>query len=204
MIHLLDDHWPVLGRDTPALVAFTRATGRLIEAMRACRRPIIGAINGIAVGAGSVWVTGQATGTVTRIDERSGTVLEPIHAGSGADAVAVGAGAVWVANTLDSTVTRIRPGTNAVVSTISVGDGPSGIAVAPGSVWVSNAFAGTLSRIDPGRNVSVQTVTGSLSRCARQEPAIPAARFAFSARADTSSTSIPRRPTSARRCRSRS
>jgi enoyl-CoA hydratase/carnithine racemase len=44
----------LLGRDTPALVAFTRATGRLIEAMRACRRPIIGAVNGIAVGAGAV------------------------------------------------------------------------------------------------------------------------------------------------------
>jgi len=44
----------LLGKDTPALVAFTRATGRLIEAMRACRRPIIGAINGIAVGAGAV------------------------------------------------------------------------------------------------------------------------------------------------------
>jgi enoyl-CoA hydratase/carnithine racemase len=44
----------LLGRDTPALVAFTRATGRLIQAMRECRRPIVGAINGIAVGAGAV------------------------------------------------------------------------------------------------------------------------------------------------------
>lgn len=44
----------LLGRDTPALVAFTRATGRLIAAMRRCRRPIVGAINGIAVGAGAV------------------------------------------------------------------------------------------------------------------------------------------------------
>jgi len=44
----------LLGRDTPALVAFTRATGRLIEAIRACRRPVIAAINGIAVGAGAV------------------------------------------------------------------------------------------------------------------------------------------------------
>src|SRR5205823_7965297 len=44
----------LLGRDTPALVAFTRATGRLIQAMRECRRPIVGAINGVAVGAGAV------------------------------------------------------------------------------------------------------------------------------------------------------
>jgi len=44
----------LLGRDTPALLAFTRATGRLIKAMRACRRPIVAAINGVAVGAGAV------------------------------------------------------------------------------------------------------------------------------------------------------
>jgi len=44
----------LLGQDTPALMAFTRATGRLTAAMRRCRRPIVGAINGIAVGAGAV------------------------------------------------------------------------------------------------------------------------------------------------------
>jgi len=44
----------LLGRDTPALLDFTRATGRLIAAMRRCRRPIVGAINGVAVGAGAV------------------------------------------------------------------------------------------------------------------------------------------------------
>jgi enoyl-CoA hydratase/carnithine racemase len=44
----------LLGRETPALLAFTRATGRLIAAMRRCRRPIVAAVNGVAVGAGAV------------------------------------------------------------------------------------------------------------------------------------------------------
>jgi enoyl-CoA hydratase/carnithine racemase len=44
----------LLGRDTAALLAFTRATGRLIQAMRECKRPIIAAVNGVAVGAGAV------------------------------------------------------------------------------------------------------------------------------------------------------
>ena len=44
----------LLGKTTPELLAFTRATGRLIAAMRRCRRPIVGAINGVAVGAGAV------------------------------------------------------------------------------------------------------------------------------------------------------
>ncbi len=44
----------LLGKDTPALLAFTRATGRLIAAIRKVRRPVIAAINGVAVGAGAV------------------------------------------------------------------------------------------------------------------------------------------------------
>jgi enoyl-CoA hydratase/carnithine racemase len=44
----------LLGQSTPELLAFTRATGRLIAAIRRCRRPVIGAINGVAVGAGAV------------------------------------------------------------------------------------------------------------------------------------------------------
>lgn len=44
----------LLGRSTPELLTFTRATGRLIAAIRRCRRPVIAAINGVAVGAGAV------------------------------------------------------------------------------------------------------------------------------------------------------
>jgi enoyl-CoA hydratase/carnithine racemase len=36
----------LLGRDAPALLAFTRATGRLIAAIRRCRRPVIAAAAG--------------------------------------------------------------------------------------------------------------------------------------------------------------
>jgi enoyl-CoA hydratase/carnithine racemase len=40
--------------DAKGLVDFTRMTGALIRNMRACRKPIVGAINGTAVGAGAV------------------------------------------------------------------------------------------------------------------------------------------------------
>ena len=41
-------------RDMQGLVAFTRATGRVIRAIRELRRPVIAAVNGVAVGAGAV------------------------------------------------------------------------------------------------------------------------------------------------------
>jgi enoyl-CoA hydratase/carnithine racemase len=44
----------LMGRDMAGLLDFTRATGRLIRAIRACRRPVIAAVNGVAVGAGAV------------------------------------------------------------------------------------------------------------------------------------------------------
>jgi len=41
-------------RDMRGLLDFTRLTGRLIHNIRACRRPVIAAVSGVAVGAGAV------------------------------------------------------------------------------------------------------------------------------------------------------
>lgn len=45
---------PLLDRDMKGLLAFTRMTGDLIKAMRACPQPIIAAIDGVCVGAGAM------------------------------------------------------------------------------------------------------------------------------------------------------
>jgi enoyl-CoA hydratase/carnithine racemase len=45
---------PLLKRDMKGLLAFTRMTGDLVKAMRACPQPIIAAVDGICVGAGAM------------------------------------------------------------------------------------------------------------------------------------------------------
>jgi enoyl-CoA hydratase/carnithine racemase len=45
---------PLLTRDMKGLLAFTRLTGDLIKAMRACPQPIIAAVDGVCVGAGAM------------------------------------------------------------------------------------------------------------------------------------------------------
>lgn len=45
---------PLIGRPMPELLAFTRLTGDLVKAMLACGRPVIAAVDGIAVGAGAI------------------------------------------------------------------------------------------------------------------------------------------------------
>jgi enoyl-CoA hydratase/carnithine racemase len=45
---------PLLSKDMNGLLAFTRMTGELIKAMRACPQPIIAAVDGVCVGAGAM------------------------------------------------------------------------------------------------------------------------------------------------------
>jgi len=45
---------PLTKLDMPGLLAFTRLTGDLVKAMRACPQPIIAAVDGICVGAGAI------------------------------------------------------------------------------------------------------------------------------------------------------
>ena len=44
---------PLTGRDMKGLLAFTRMTGDLVKAIRACPQPVIAAIDGVCVGAGA-------------------------------------------------------------------------------------------------------------------------------------------------------
>lgn len=45
---------PLIGMDTVGLTRFTRMTGELVKAMRACPQPIIAAVDGICAGAGAI------------------------------------------------------------------------------------------------------------------------------------------------------
>jgi enoyl-CoA hydratase/carnithine racemase len=45
---------PLVKMDTKGLTAFTRMTGDLVKAMRACPQPIIAAVDGVAAGAGAI------------------------------------------------------------------------------------------------------------------------------------------------------
>src|SRR3984893_13825947 len=45
---------PLTKLEMPGLLAFTRMTGDLVKAMRACPQPIIAAIDGVCAGAGAI------------------------------------------------------------------------------------------------------------------------------------------------------
>ncbi len=45
---------PLIAMDTKGLMAFTKMTGELVKAMRACPQPVVAAVDGICAGAGAI------------------------------------------------------------------------------------------------------------------------------------------------------
>ena len=124
------------------------ATGQVAASVAVGSAP-----GGIAAGAGSIWVTNGADGTVTRIDPNGPHVEQTLVVGSLPAGIGYGAGAVWVANALDGSVSRIDPQANQVVQTISVGGRPFALAAGLGAVWVADANGARVVALEPGSGV---------------------------------------------------
>ena len=116
--------------------------------------------NGIAVGAGSVWVVGDTRDrTLWRVDPATQRVIATVALPFAPRDVAVGSGGVWLVDRRADSVIRVDPRTNRIVATIRVGRGPSAVAIGERVVWVSNELDGTVSRIEPNRNVVDRTIS---------------------------------------------
>jgi YVTN family beta-propeller protein len=103
----------------------------------------------MAVGAGSLWVLGDALDPrMWRLDARSGKVQATIELGFPPRSAVVAGGAVWITDALHDTVVPVDLRSGRLLPAIRVGRGAAGVAAAAGAVWVANATDGTVSRID--------------------------------------------------------
>lgn len=73
----------LFARDARGLLAFTRVTGALIQSIRELRRPVIAAVNGVAVGAGAV-IAAACDLRIASEDARFGFIFPKVGL-SGAD-----------------------------------------------------------------------------------------------------------------------
>ena len=121
--------------------------------------PVGGTPEGLAVGAGSLWVTNGDARALLQINPRTLARIQTIPVGNGPASVAVGKDAVWVANTIDGTVSRFDLARGKVTDTIAVGPSPSAVAVGEGGVWVADDETGNVTRIDPG----TRSIAGSVN-----------------------------------------
>ncbi len=130
----------------------------------------VGRPNGIASGAGAVWVTDTADDLLLRVDP-AGQVNDRIPVGRGPAGVTVGGGEVWVANELDGTVSEVNPGAGRQVASIPVGLGcpfriPAMSAVHAARLTISNAPSGSLES-------RTATIEGKLVATSTQLPCVP-------------------------------
>jgi YVTN family beta-propeller protein len=119
---------------------------------------------GVATGAGSVWVVGNAA-LVARIDPEGGDVLWSVdlrkasrcdcYSGS----IAVGEGSVWTIGGGEQadTVFRVDLESRRTL-TVPLGAPATDIAVGDGAVWVTNPDADAVSSIDPTTNRVTSTI----------------------------------------------
>jgi YVTN family beta-propeller protein len=114
------------------------------------------ALQGVAYGQNSVWVTDKNNNLVYRVDPSTDLLTAQIRVGKGPEAIAADSSAIWVANAVDDTVSRIDPNSSQVVQTIGLRGAPTAIAAGQGAVWVVSESANLVVRIDPTTNARVE------------------------------------------------
>jgi serine/threonine-protein kinase len=103
--------------------------------------------NGVAVGAGSVWVVGDTRDpTLWRVDPATQRVVATIALPFAPLDVAAGSDSVWLVNRRDDKVVRIDPNGEGVVRTIQIGNRPEGVAIEKGMVFVAARSSGRSHR----------------------------------------------------------
>jgi serine/threonine protein kinase len=115
-------------------------TGKVVKRIE------VSAADGLAVGAGAVWVSDSSNDVVIKIDPATNTLAGQISRGfDSPQDIAVGPDRVWVLNVNSCTAARIDPGTSRVVATVplpirqvaTIADGPEG-------VWVGGLRPGPI------------------------------------------------------------
>jgi DNA-binding beta-propeller fold protein YncE/predicted Ser/Thr protein kinase len=93
----------------------------------------------IAADGGTVWVTSERDGTLTRLDPESGEPIgEPAQLGAGISGVAVGGRWVWVTDPRRGDLLRLDPDDGHLLKRIELGGAPGPIALGGGRVWVAD------------------------------------------------------------------
>lgn len=114
--------------------------------------------DGLAFGAGSLWVANRTDGTVSQINPDTGAVVQTIRVGALPNEITVTGNEVWVVNFGAGSVIRINAKTGMPVDRVTVGNQPVAIASGPSGVWVANRGDDTIQRINPGTGLADKAV----------------------------------------------
>jgi hypothetical protein len=147
------------GGDTPAPTATATTTVRPEATVPPGPFAVGEGPDGVAVGAGAVWVASSGEGTLTRVDPRSGDTVS-VEVGENPDSVVVAFDSVWVSVTGAGRVVRLSADARPrELDSFEVGENPEGLAASGRSIWVANSGDGSISQIVVSTG-TVRTVAG--------------------------------------------
>jgi YVTN family beta-propeller protein len=105
-------------------------------------------LDGVADGAGAVWVINVTLGTLSRLDPVTGSVTRVVPVGASPNGVEVGGAAVWVTSASSPQVLKISSTGERVLDTVPLRAPASAIAVGAGAVWVAVDTRDAVAKID--------------------------------------------------------
>jgi streptogramin lyase len=102
---------------------------------------------GIAIGAGSIWLVTDKSGSMARIDPTTGKTTQIIALPPGSYNPVFRDGRVWVTRVEGAEVTVVDANTGLILDHVAVGNRPRFVTSSPDAVWTLNQADGTVSRI---------------------------------------------------------
>ncbi len=158
-----DDLW-VADYASPEVAKVSISRARVVDRYPTSRDEGGSGNFGVAVGAGSVWVTQRDGGPVTRLDADTGKIQHVFDEIVYPNGIAFGDGAVWVAGGV-GTLSRIDPATGAVTSAKLPGGVFGSYVVAGGGYgWTEDESKGVVYQADPAGNLIGTHRTGDGAR----------------------------------------
>src|ERR1700722_2860526 len=117
---------------------------------------------GVAFDGSNIWVADNS-GSVTKFQASTGTVIGTYPVGSGAYGVVFDGTNIWVASSFSNTVTKLVASTDAQVGAYPAGNKPVGVTFDGTNIWVVDYNGGTVTELLASNGTLVGTYSvGSL------------------------------------------
>ncbi len=147
--------WIPLCTSTPSLAKIDLVSNRLAAVFNVGPAAPEG---GIATSADSVWLIGDKSGSLARIDPATGAVRQTVKLPAGSYNPYFSKGVIWATRAEGAELTGIDAATGAIVSTVRTGPKPRFLTVAGGAIWTLNQGDGSLTRVDAQTRKAVTTI----------------------------------------------
>jgi virginiamycin B lyase len=134
-----------------AIMRIDPKTGKVAEPLSGFSKPCSGAISAFR----SLWVPNCGTGTVSRVDLKTGKITATLDIGA-ADVLlglAATGDSVWMMTDNKTTLSRIDPVANMVVAELRLPAGCTSLVLGEGALWVACPSEDKVLRVNPQTNL---------------------------------------------------